>query len=137
MRQPTTSLDEIASLDVPTIRPADVAKALGIDQYLRRQGGAMNEEIKTFGFTVRQVREGQNLTVEQLAEKAGMPAVWLMKIERGSTAVLLVEVMAIADALGVQVDELLRGAVAKNNSGMYRRAVDTLPKNEQKDGDGR
>ena len=97
----------------------------------------MNEEIKTFGFTVRQVREGQNLTVEQLAEKAGMPAVWLMEIERGSTAVLLVEVMAIADALGVQVDELLRGAVAKNNSGMYRRAVDTLPKNEQKDGDGR
>lgn len=97
----------------------------------------MNEEIKTFGFTVRQVREEQNLTVEQLAEQAGMPAVWLMEIERGSTAVLLVEVMAIADALGVQVDELLRGAVAEKNSGMYRRAVDTLPKNEQKDGDGR
>lgn len=33
-RQPTTSLDEIASLDVPTIRPVDVAKALGIDQYV-------------------------------------------------------------------------------------------------------
>lgn len=33
MRQPTTSLDEIASLDIPTIRPVDVAKALGIDQY--------------------------------------------------------------------------------------------------------
>lgn len=32
-RQPTASLDEIASLDIPTIRPVDVAKALGIDQY--------------------------------------------------------------------------------------------------------
>ena len=62
----------------------------------------MNEEIKTFGFTVRQVREGQNLTVEQLAEQAGMPAVWLMEIERGSTAVLLSEAKAIADALGVE-----------------------------------
>lgn len=34
MRQPTTSLEEIASLDVPTIRPVDVSKALGIDQYV-------------------------------------------------------------------------------------------------------
>ena len=96
----------------------------------------MNEEIKTFGFTVRQVREGQNLTVEQLAEQTGMPAVWLMEIERGSTAVLLSEAKAIADALGVQVDALLRGAVAKKNSGMYRHVVDTLPKNKQEGGDG-
>lgn len=34
MRQPTTSLEEIAALDAPTIRPVDVAKTLGIDQYV-------------------------------------------------------------------------------------------------------
>lgn len=32
-RKPTASIAEIASLDIPTIRPADVARALGIDQY--------------------------------------------------------------------------------------------------------
>ena len=87
----------------------------------------MNEEIKTFGFTVRQVREGQNLTVEQLAEQAGMPAVWLMEIERGSTAVLLSEAKAIADALGVQIDALILGIETRPGGGVYRSAIKSLP----------
>lgn len=32
-REPTASIAEIASLNLVTIRPVDVAKALGIDQY--------------------------------------------------------------------------------------------------------
>lgn len=33
-RPPTKSLEEIAALDVPTIRPSDVAHALKCDAYL-------------------------------------------------------------------------------------------------------
>lgn len=94
-------------------------------------------DIMTFAFSVCRVRVKQNLTIEQLAKRAGVSEARLMEIELGYTNVLLTEAKAIADALGVQVDALLRGAVAEKNSGMYRRAVDTLPKNKQKDGDGR
>ena len=86
---------------------------------------------------MRIVRKSHGMSIERLAKEAKLPADRVRKIDAGEVNPYLHEALKIADALNVSVDALMRGAVAKNNSGIYRRAVDTLPKNEQKDGDGR
>ena len=90
---------------------------------------------QTFGESMRFVRKAQNLSVEALAKRAGLSADRVRKIDAGDVAAYLNEAKSISDALGVTVDALLRGAVARKNSGMYRRAVDTLPKNDINKGD--
>lgn len=97
----------------------------------------MTHVDQTFCESMRIVRKSQNMSIERLAKAARMPTDRVRKIDAGEVQPFLNEALKIADALKVTVDALLRGAVAKKNSGMYRRAVDTLPKNEQKDGDGR
>lgn len=37
------------------------------------------------------------------------------------------EAKAISDALGVTVDALMRGAVSRRGTGMYRSAINQLP----------
>ena len=80
-----------------------------------------------FGSSVRRVRERQNLTMEQLAKRAGVSEARVLEIELGFATVLLAEAKAIADALGVQVDALILGIETRPRSGVYRSAINTLP----------
>lgn len=80
-----------------------------------------------FGSSVRRVREKQNLTIEQLAKRAGVSEARLLEIELGYATVFLAEAKAIADALGVQVDALILGIETRSGSGVYRSAINTLP----------
>ncbi len=90
---------------------------------------------QTFGESMRFVRKAQNLTIEALAKRAGLSADRVRKIDSGESAAYLNEAKAISDALGVTVDALMRGAIARKNLGVYRRAVDTLPKSDINKGD--
>lgn len=82
---------------------------------------------QTFGESMRIVRKAQNLTIEALAKRAGLSADRVRKIDSGECAAYLNEARDISDALGVTVDALLRGAVSKRGTGMYRNARHQLP----------
>jgi len=58
------------------------------------------------GSNVRQERKKQMLTIEQLAEKAGITDNFLGKIERGDSMPSLSTMDSIACALGVGIDYL-------------------------------
>lgn len=76
---------------------------------------------------MRIVRKAQNLSVELLAKRAGLSVERVRKIDSGEVAPYLNEAKDISDALGVTVDALMRGAVSKRGTGIYRSAVNTLP----------
>lgn len=87
----------------------------------------MNDVKGAFGPSVCRVREKQNLTIEQLAKRAGVSEARILEIELGCADVLLTEAKAIADALGVQVDALILGIETRFGSGFYRSAINSLP----------
>lgn len=119
---PSKKLEKIASvLEVTpqylfgwTDEPSEIMK-----------GDSMDD--KMFALGVRRVREKQNLTIEQLAKRAGVSEARLLEIELGFATVLLAEAKAIADALGVQVDALILGTETRSGSGVYRSAIKSLP----------
>ena len=81
------------------------------------------------GKRIREARLKKKLTQEQLAEKAEIGVYYLGEIERGVKAPSLKVFIAIADALGVSTDSLLRdtletGSVFVNNEITSR--LDTL-----------
>jgi transcriptional regulator with XRE-family HTH domain len=59
---------------------------------------------------IRRLRARQDITQEELAEKASLGAVHVRSIERGVENVTLATLVAIADALGVAPGLLLRRA---------------------------
>ena len=81
------------------------------------------------GKRIREARLKKKLTQEQLAEKAEIGVYYLGEIERGVKAPSLKVFIAIADALGVSTDSLLRdtlemGSVFVNNE--ITSKLDTL-----------
>jgi transcriptional regulator with XRE-family HTH domain len=60
-----------------------------------------------FGFRVRRARERRGLTQEALGEAAGLHRTYVGSVERGERNVSLVNLYAIAGALGVPLPELL------------------------------
>lgn len=63
--------------------------------------------IERFGREVRRRRKGLRLTLEQLAERAGMSANYLGSVERGTVNPSVSTVVALAHGLGVAPGELL------------------------------
>ena len=63
-------------------------------------------DIKVIGESIRRERKRQLLTIEQLAEKAGITDNFLGKIERGEGMPSLPTIDSIADALNVSIDFL-------------------------------
>lgn len=63
-------------------------------------------DIKTMGANIRNERKRQMLTIEQLAEKAGITDNFLGKIERGEGMPSLPTIDSIACALNVSIDML-------------------------------
>lgn len=60
-----------------------------------------------FGARLRAAREGQGLSQEALAERAGVDRKLIYRTELGQTSPRLDAVVQIADALGVKASELL------------------------------
>ena len=60
-----------------------------------------------FGKRVREERARQNLSQEQLAEKAGVHRTYIGMIERAEKNITLLNVQKIAAAFGVSVASLL------------------------------
>ena len=67
------------------------------------------------GKRIREARLKKKMTQEQLSEKAEKGAYYIGEIERGDKAPSLKGSVAIADALGVSTDSLLRDSVATGN----------------------
>jgi transcriptional regulator with XRE-family HTH domain len=62
-----------------------------------------------FGRRVRRQRNDLDLTLEELAEKAGMHWTYIGSVERGERNLSLVNIVRLARALGIGPEELVRG----------------------------
>ena len=63
-----------------------------------------DEERKRIGNTIQVLRVQQGLTVEELAEKAGVSSSLLVRVELGKFNVRLDTLSSVAEALGYKVD---------------------------------
>ena len=65
---------------------------------------------KYLGVNLQKARVERNMTREELAEKAGISPTFLANLECGNKMMSVMTLMHLADALGVSVDTLVRGA---------------------------
>lgn len=75
-------------------------------------------DIKAIGKSIRKERKRQLLTIEALAEKAGITDNFLGKIERGEGTASLETMDNIACALGVGID-FLKGDIQQSKEHKY------------------
>lgn len=69
----------------------------------------------TLGKRIREARLKKKMTQEQLSEKANIGLYYFGEVERGVKTPSLKVFVAIADALGVSTDSLLRDSVSTGN----------------------
>lgn len=67
------------------------------------------QQLKILGATIRQYRSQAGMSQEKLAEKAQLHPVYVGKVERGEQWISLHALLRVAEALGVQAGDLLRG----------------------------
>lgn len=77
----------------------------------------MNKDL--IGKRIREARNKRKLTQEQLAEKADITIVYLSEIERGVKLPSLTVFVAIAEALRVSTDSLLRDELDTGKASVY------------------
>lgn len=65
-------------------------------------------ELKHFGEKVRELRVKRGLSQEQLAESSGLHRTYISSLELGKRNVSLINIHALAKALGVTPDKLLK-----------------------------
>lgn len=65
---------------------------------------------KYLGVNLQKARVERKMTREELAEKAGISPTFLANLECGNKMMSVMTLMHLADALGVSVDTLVRGA---------------------------
>lgn len=68
----------------------------------------MSSELKRFGARIRELRAAAGLSQEELATRCGLHRTYVGGVERGERNVGLLNIHAIAKALGVNPDVLLR-----------------------------
>jgi transcriptional regulator with XRE-family HTH domain len=66
-------------------------------------------QLQQFGETIRTLRKAKGLSQEQLAELAGLHRNYIGGVERGERNVALLNIIRIAQALGISPSELLQG----------------------------
>lgn len=68
---------------------------------------ARQKEVKkTFGARLRQLRKSKKLSQEAVALASGLDRSYLGRIERGEANLSLVNIVRVAEALGVEAPEL-------------------------------
>lgn len=70
---------------------------------------AKDSTLKRFGDNVRARREAQDLSQEQLAERADLDRTYVSGIERGVRNLSLLNITRVAKALKVTTAELCKG----------------------------
>lgn len=70
--------------------------------------------LKTFGARIRALRQARGLSQEKLAELAGLHRTYISSIELGERNVSLKNIQALADALGVSLQELFESESFKH-----------------------
>ena len=66
------------------------------------------ETLKRFGERVRELRTKKGLSQEELAELSGLHRTYISSLELGKRNVSLINIHALAKALGVTPDKLLK-----------------------------
>jgi len=66
------------------------------------------DTLKHFGDKVRELRMKRGLSQEQLAELSGLHRTYISSLELGKRNVSLINIFALAKALGVTPDKLLK-----------------------------
>jgi transcriptional regulator with XRE-family HTH domain len=66
------------------------------------------DTLKHFGQKVRELRTKKGISQEELAELAGLHRTYISSLELGKRNVSLINVFALAKALGVTPDKLLK-----------------------------
>jgi transcriptional regulator with XRE-family HTH domain len=67
-------------------------------------------KVDEFGGNVRRIRQTLGLTIAELAKKSKMTSAAISQIECGKRDPQLRSVISIAEALGVKLTKLLKGA---------------------------
>ena len=78
---------------------------------------------------MRRVRKAQNLTLDGLSSRTGIPVDRLRRIDSGDIPPYLSEALRISDALHTTMDALARGLVTVQSLGAFRRVAENLPQN--------
>ena len=66
------------------------------------------DTLKKFGERVRELRTKKGLSQEELAELSGLHRTYISSLELGKRNVSLINIFALAKALGVTPDKLLK-----------------------------
>lgn len=69
----------------------------------------MTDPKKAFGQRVRALRRTKHMSQENLADACGLHRTYIGAVERGERNISLLNIIAIARALGVTAAELLQG----------------------------
>lgn len=77
---------------------------------------------------LRTMRAAANLTQAQLAEKAGLDQSFISRLERAETGVSVENLISIAHALGVKVQDLLEPGSPQSR---LLAAVELIPEDQQ------
>ena len=65
-------------------------------------------ELKVLGEVLTRVREREGLKQSEVAERLGLPASYLSKVESGTRRLDVIELIQIAEAMDVEAAELIR-----------------------------
>ena len=88
--------------------------------------------LKEIGAQVRVRRETRSWTQEQLAERCGLQAESISRIETGAVSASLTSLAAIADALATTVGSLVDGAPGMANADAFAGAWSQLTPAQQR-----
>jgi transcriptional regulator with XRE-family HTH domain len=69
-----------------------------------------DESLSVVGKALRKAREARNLTVETVAAESGVPAAKLAAYEAGTAEATLLEVCALAKAVGTTASDVFKEA---------------------------
>lgn len=74
------------------------------------------EILKRFGQNLREYRQQAGLSQEKLAAKAGIDRTYVGGAERGERNVALINIVRLAEALGIQPSQLFDGLLEDRSS---------------------
>jgi transcriptional regulator with XRE-family HTH domain len=85
-------------------------------------------DLKKLGATIRFLRHGKGWALAELADKSGVSKAYISDLENGAAGKPNIQyVFNVATALDATLDDLLKGATAKEQRARKRRSTEDLP----------